>query len=223
LLGGSATCDAVCQFTPIDPCNLDHARDVQLGTLAIDQGIRVPIRENGNAIAAADRNARLVARRPMLVRAEWVLDDPNGFQQRDIRAVLKLFYADGTLGSIEDVKATTARAESSYEELEEAYVWKLTAEQVQPGMRIAVELFEADPSFRNQPLPAVPPRFPLNEAETFELGVPDTNLMLEVVLVPFVHNLGAGCPPAPNITGMITRNNVTLPVEDQFAHGGGIG
>jgi hypothetical protein len=145
-----------------------------------------------------------------------VLEDEGSFVTRDIRAVLTIEHEDGTSETVEDVKETGARSEYTYEDFRDAYVFKLTKDQVTRGMRLSVELFEVDESYRSEPPPVVPARFPAEPDSTFDLGVLTDPSHLEVVLVPIYHALGDGCPAPPNLDSMTDRGGELVPEHEYY-------
>ena len=217
LVGSPATCNAACEFRPITTCVLDHARGVEITGISIDQGVRIPLAAGETAVEPGDRNGPLIAGRAALVRADWFLPEGAAFVEREIRAVLSLRYPDGVIEEVESTQTTVERAAYSYDDFRDGYSWRLTGEQVKPGTEYSVELFEVDPSYREQPLPQTPPRFPA-EPDTFvDLGVPDTRMVMRVVLVPFDHDLGNGCDPPPDITGNIDVGGASIPEYEYYA------
>ncbi len=215
LLGTAGTCDAHCSHVVIDPCALDQARGVTVGNITADQGLRIVIRENEDLVPLQSRNGPLIVERPMLVRASWVIEDEQDFTPRPIRAVLTLSYADFTTDSVEITKQTVTSPSSAYNS-GDAYEFVLSAAQVKKGMRIAIELFEVDDSFRNQPPPPTPSRFPAVEGSTFNLGVDTDPSQIDVVLVPLFHNLGGSCPAAPDLNSMTTRGGSPMPEHEYY-------
>lgn len=216
LVGSTATCDATCEFNVLDPCALDQARGVTVGDISVDQGIRVPVREGEVLIEGEARNARLIVARPMFVRVDWVLANEAEFVTRNIRAVLSIEHAGGEVEVIEDVKETGVRSAFTYDDLRDAYTFFLKAEQVTKGMRLSVELFEVDESYRMQPPPVAPARYPAEPETTFDLGVDSDPSHLEVVIVPIHHNLGPDCPAAPDLYSMTDRGGVSMPEHEYY-------
>ena len=209
LVGSADACDLACEATPIPNCLHDQARGVRIAGISIDQGVRIPLVENGIAIAPSDRLAPLVTERRALVRADWSLPQGPSFAARDIRAILTLHYPDGSSEALEAIQRTEYRDDPRYDNPSDGYVWRLEAAQMKQGTAYAVELFETDETYRQEPLPMPPPRFPEEPGATAELGIDGEPTTLHLVLVPIHHDLGPACEPAPDLTAMIDPGRAT--------------
>jgi hypothetical protein len=84
-----------------------------------------------------------------------------------------------------------------YGELDDGFVWQLPGDVVTPFAEYSIELFEQDSSRNAEPLPSPIPRLPLED--TVEFGIDDTHLKMRVMMVPFDHDLGPGCPEPPDL------------------------
>src|SRR5690606_16783692 len=125
-------------------------------------------------------------------------------------------YADGSTDFIEDIKNTSPVDSPEYNSLSNAYTFVLTADQVEKGMRLSIELFEVDESYREQPAPTVPARFPADAGTTFDLGVDSDPSHMEVMIVPLYHDLGPSCPAAPDMNATTTRGGSPMPEHEFF-------
>lgn len=216
LEGSSETCDLRCEHQVLDPCALDQARGVGVGDITVDQGIRIPVREEGTLLEPNERNAQLVTNRATLVRASWTLEAPESHVTRDIRALLTLTHEDGTTEELEEVKEVGVRTEYSYDDARDAFVFELASEQVKKGMALSLELFEVDESYRSQPPPTTPSRFPAEAESNFPLGLDAEPSKMHVVLVPIYHNLGSDCPAAPDLYSVTDRGGEEMPEHEYY-------
>lgn len=206
IIGAPESCDAQCDHVRVLGCAADHARGIRITDVTMDQGVRVPLREGGERIAPEDFNVPLIAARPMLVRAFWDLAEGEAYEERDLRARLTLRYPDETSTTVETTH-TVAFRPITYDDPRDSFSWRLTSDLVVPGMQMSIELFETEEERFALPLPEEPPRFPQEVEETAEMGVPDTHLVMRVMLVPFDHDLGEDCPDPPDLEALIQRND----------------
>ncbi|MEM6990012.1 MAG: hypothetical protein AAF721_05930 [Myxococcota bacterium] len=166
---------------------------VEIDRIEINQGVGVALAIDGEAVAPADRSAALVAGRPALVRVSWSI--PEWWEPRDIEARLSLESNDGDVVEYSDLKSVAT--DSAFGTLAQTFNFELAAEEVAPGMRYAVELYEGGEAVDS---PAMsPPRVPA-DPERAELGIDDAAMNLHVVIVPFAYDDGMGCATEPDLS-----------------------
>ncbi|MDD9935598.1 MAG: hypothetical protein OXT09_18450 [Myxococcales bacterium] len=194
LTGDAASCSAACEQERTPGCAADHLRGARVGSVYIDQGVRITLAEGGSAIERDARRAEIVAGRPGLLRASLAID-PD-WTPRAVRAVLTLTRPDGSEEALE-ASAQVAAESIDYDNVDDGLVWRLPGDTIVPELEYAIELFEVDDSRNLEPLPDAAPRLPLEGA--VELGVDDTYMKMRVMLVPLDHDLGPDCPEPPDL------------------------
>lgn len=216
LVGAAATCDARCETVALEWCVLDFARGIEVGTVAVDQGVRIAIGNGGDGPLSPDEHrANVIARRPTMVRAEWtVVAEP--FMSRQLRGVLILRYPDETTVEFESFREV-APGSPDYADLTSAFVWQLEAADARPGTTLAVEVYEADQTFRNEPSPDPIPRFPAEPDAFADLGVDDRPMTMEVLLVPITHEVnGQACAGSPGLDAMVMTSDGRTMMEYEY-------
>ncbi len=158
------------------------ASNIRLTVLEFNQGVAVPIAENGSPLEPRDRlvpggmTPRLVAGRGGLFRAMW--ETEAGWSSRTIEAQLTLEHPNGERDELTDELLVDGAPDPS--RIDGTFHWQLTGDQVQAGTQYSVDLFEAGPGAG--PPPASPPRIP--QSGTADLGVPDVTMELHITFVP---------------------------------------
>lgn len=160
--------------------------DLALTTVLVNQGVDVPIAVNGEWIGPADRNTYVVANRDTLVRGFWEL--PEGWVEREITARLELEYDDGTSEVLEDTKLIDrASFPGGYDR---SFVFPLVAEDLPPGVKFHMSLWEAEPGYEDLPESTVVTEAPLGGLQ--QIGVQPEPAEIKVVFVPVAYT-GGGC------------------------------
>jgi hypothetical protein len=166
------------------------ARGISLDWVEANQGVAVPIGANGGPVEPADRMAALIANRRTLIRAHWVVDED--WKTREIEAQLQLRYVDGRREVL--AQRRLVAGPSSPSDLELTFSWGLEADEVEPGLRYQVSLWETGEPEGDAP--NSPPRLPI-DGDAF-VGVEDSYLLLKVIVVPFDYDDGQGCSQKPD-------------------------
>jgi hypothetical protein len=169
------------------------ARGITLTEVTANQGVSVPIvGPTGQWVDGSGRNAELVADRNTLIRGLWELEP--GYEPREIEAVLTLSYPDGT----EEIakKRILVEGPSELTNLDtNVYFW-VPGELIAPQVKFQIELFETEVGYEDLPEPSIT-AYPSSPGY---IGIENTPMELQVVLVPVKHDLGDDCPDAPEIT-----------------------
>ncbi len=169
------------------------ARGITITGVEANQGVGVPIFRDGAWVDGSGRNAELFANRSMLVRAAWAVDP--GFTPRLIEARLELFFDDGT--SEFATKRLWVDGDSNLSVLDDTFWFGIPAELLGPLTQFQITVWETGPDgYESLPEVAEPLAFP--ETPAF-IGLEATDMRLRVVLVPVRHDLGGGCPAAPEL------------------------
>ncbi len=169
------------------------ARGVVIDWVEANQGVGVPIGQDGAWVGPSDRLARLLQNRVMLLRGFWEIN--GDFEPREIDAHLLLQFPDGTTDRM--VQTRLIEEDSFIGDLERVFYWGLEAERTIPGTTYAIELYEHDPAFADG-APAEPPYFPSVEGEPVQIGIEDSWQVLKVTVVPFNYDDGASCVTEPD-------------------------
>jgi hypothetical protein len=191
--------DSTTTTTPADsssgdpPAAMIPARGLHIDWVEANQGVGVPIGQDGAWVGASERLARLLKNRNTLIRAFWTLE-PD-FEPREIEAHLILRHGDGTEERIVDSKLI--EDDAFIGDLSRVFYWGVEAEHVQPGLEYAIELYEADPAFADG-APETPPYFPSVEGEPVLVGIEDSYQLIKVTVVPFNYDDGASCVTEPD-------------------------
>ena len=173
-----------------------------LGGLEVDwveanQGIGVAVGKDGAGVDGQDRTSYLIQNRLTLFRAFWK-PLPADWVPRPIEARLIVTYPDGTTKS--QSNTTTVEGESFVGNLAKSWYWGLMKEEVVPGLKFRVELYETEEGYAllapNTPAGTNPPNLPLT-GDAF-VGIEDSYQVLKVVVVPFPYNDGMGCNTVPD-------------------------
>ena len=164
------------------------ARDVTIVRVEANPGVAVPIGLDGGAVPGAQRNAYIPANRDMLIRV--FLDVADDWTPREIEARLTLVYSDGS--EVEKRDVFMIEADTFAGGLSTGPYFGLVAEEVKPGLRYRLSLWEAGPGQEGTPEPDPAPRLPLDPDDEVIVGVEDSYQKLRVVLVPVNYSNG-GC------------------------------
>ncbi|MCA9690940.1 MAG: hypothetical protein KC636_15140 [Myxococcales bacterium] len=161
------------------------ARDVVITKVEANSGVAVPIGLDGGEVPGALRNAYLPARRDTLIRP--YLDVGDNWLPRDIEGRLTLVYLDGSTKEYSDVRNVTRDTRES--ELTSGPIFGVVAEDVVPGVRYFITLWEAAPGQEDIPEPDPAPRFPAESQAA--VGIEDSYQKLRVTVVPVAYDFGA--------------------------------
>ncbi len=157
-----------------------------------NQGVAVLLARGSQVIEGAARNAYLIANRKLLVRALY--DVADDWTPRELNAKLLLSWADGSSQVV--AKKFMVEADSVDGGLDGTLWWYLPADYVKPGLEYAIEVHETTSGFEHVAQGVA--KMPVEGSAT--MGIEDSHMVLEVVLVPVHHDTGAGnCPAAPTL------------------------
>jgi hypothetical protein len=186
--GAIDTTDAEPQPPPFEPI---HARGISISFVEANHGVEVPIFRDGEWVDGPGRNAQLFKGRNTFFRALWELDDD--FEPREIDFQITFFLPGGS--SETATRRFLVEGPSAQAGLENAFWIIVPGELMVPGVHFQIELFETDFGYEDTPEPAQT-AWP---AEPAFVGIEETDMELRVLLVPVKHDLGEGCPDAPEI------------------------
>ena len=180
------------------------ATNIQIVDVTIDQGIRIPIARASAYVDPAERNATVLQGRTAAVRGFY--STTPGFATRPIYGLLWLDHADGTSERYEAfVQASEPQCDGSasiyecrYGEPDGALLWRVEGEDIRPDTRYRMELYEASPGHEDD-VSETSPLFP-SDGSSMEIGVADSYMKMRVVVVPFYHDVGEACLPAPDLS-----------------------
>jgi len=186
-----------------DPLPPPPATGIQIVDVTADQGIRIPVAQDGAYVDPSDRNATLLQGRVTAIRAFYTTDP--GFVTRTIYGLLWLDHADGTTeryeafvqASAPDCGGSPSLYECRYGSPDGALLWRVDGADIRPGTTYRIELYEAAPGHEDDPSDAIP-LFP-TDGTSMPLGVADSYMKMRVVVVPFYHDAGPACLPAPDL------------------------
>lgn len=186
-----------------DPLPPPPATGIQIVDVTADQGIRIPIAQAGAYVDPSARNATVLQQRATVIRAFYATDP--GFVSRTIYGLLWLDHADGTTERYEAFAQASEPAcdgspslyECRYGEPDGALLWRVEGTDIRPGTTYRIELYEAAPGHEDDPSDAIP-LFP-TDGSSMPLGVAQSYMKMRVVVVPFYHDVGPACLPAPDL------------------------
>ncbi len=159
---------------------------IGIARIELAQGSSVALYRGGAVVEPADRGAAVVAERPAFVRVEVELAED--FVARAIVATLQLETGDGVT-PIEDVRSIEFSAGAP------VFEFAVPSELVRPEAAWSVTLAEAEPGIDVGASVASPTRVP--EDAVVALGAAEGPHTLEIVVVPFDYDDGAGCATSP--------------------------
>jgi hypothetical protein len=151
------------------------ARGVKVGLVEAAQAVFVKIGDGDGVVATLDRNAAVIEKRALFVRAHVVA--AAGWRPRPVRAVLTLVAA-GDAHELEDTRMIAGSSDT--QKLESSFNFLVPAALVKPMTEISVSVYEVGPASGADPQP--PPRFPATGGA--DLGVKGGRMVMDVVLVP---------------------------------------
>lgn len=190
--GSSSTGEPEVPFEPV----------LALGGLELDwveanQGVGVAIGRDGAGVGGAERSTYLIQDRVTLIRAFWK-DPPADWVPRKIEGRLIVTYPDGS----ELVRKNSPMIDgpSFIGDLKRSFYWGLMREEVVPGIKYRIELWETEAGFKALPEGtepgAVEPKIPLKG--NAYVGIEDSTQVMKVTLVPFNYNNQKGCKTQPD-------------------------
>jgi hypothetical protein len=186
-----------------EPLPPPPATGIQIADVTIDQGIRIPVARNGAYVDPSARNAAVLQSRVAVIRGFYGTDP--GFATRSIYGLLWLDQPDGTSSRHEAFVVASEPAcdgassfyECRYGDPDGALLWRVEGEEIRPGTQYRMELYEAAPGHEDDPSD-LSPIFP-TDGSAMEIGVAESYMKMRVVVVPFYHDVGPACLPAPDL------------------------
>ncbi len=141
--GGSSTSadddDSTGTGDPILPTG-DLAPGIAVGRVVANQAVDIDLMVDGQVTSDADRVAPLISGRPLLVRAEYVLD--SEFSARTIIGRLRMEHGDGTVSTFDDPRAI--QGPGSLSTLGGTFHWVVRPEDVRGDTSFRIELLEEE-------------------------------------------------------------------------------
>jgi len=168
---------------------------LEIDWVEANQGVGVAIGRDGAGVGGAERTSYLLQNRLTLIRAFWK-PLPDDWVPRAIEGRLTITYSDGTPELVLKSKPVMVNQESFIGSLDRSFYWGLMKEQVVPGIKYHIELFELEAGHEDYPAGANPPRMPYT-GNTF-LGIEASDQVLKITLVPFNYDSGDGCKTTPD-------------------------
>ncbi len=166
---------------------------LEIDWVEANQGVGVAVGRDGAGVGGADRTSYLLQNRLTLIRAFWK-PLPADWVPRKIEGRLTVKYPDGT--ELVQNSRPNVDGESFIGSLDRSFYWGLMKEQVVPGMKYNVELYEVGPGAEDYAEGANPPRLPY-KGDTL-LGIEKSDQVMKVTLVPFNYDSGTGCKTTPD-------------------------
>jgi hypothetical protein len=170
--------------TPFEP--IPARGDIALTQVVVNQGVDVPIANNGEWVGPTDRNTYVVGNRDTLLRGFWEI--PEDWTPRNITAVLDLEYPDGTTETYENTLMIDGPSFPG--DLDRAFTFPLVAEQFPPGLKYHMGLWEAEPGAEMERESETITESPVGTLEL--IGAQPEPAELKVVMMPVAYNAG-GC------------------------------
>ncbi len=167
---------------------------LEIDWVEANQGVGVAIARDGAGVGGDGRSSYLIQNRVTLIRAFWKAP-PEDWVERKIEGRLTVIYPDKT--ELVLVNRPTVKGESFIGALDRSFHWGLMADQVVPGIRFNIELFEFEPGFEDLPEGTNPPRIP-HTGNAF-VGIEDSDQVMKVTLIPVNYKWGT-CNTEPDIS-----------------------
>ncbi len=189
------------------------AHDIDIALVEVNQGVATPIAVEGEWVVPEQRNAAISMGRDTLLRVHWALTPE--FEPREIEARLTLEAPD----TEPVIRTQTLMIEGPPNpgSLTGTFAFELLAEDMVPGLRFSVSLWEVDPEYAALPAPSVEPISP-RTGELELVGVVPDPLEIKVVIVP-MQLTWQGCatiadpvPVAQHFEDMLFMKNPTQSV-----------
>ncbi|MCA9692640.1 MAG: hypothetical protein KC636_23780 [Myxococcales bacterium] len=188
----SETTGTTAPIEPDLPWEPIRARGITLTNVSANQGVDIDIGKDGVGVPGDERNAYLLQGRITAIRGYWQVEDD--WEPRAIEARLELVYEDGE--TVAQSKVVTIEEDSFVGLLSRSFVFGLMPEEVRPGLRYRMELWETGPGQEDRPEPEPAPAIPLVGTEY--VGVEKSDQSLEIVVIPFHYNV-PGCDTTPAV------------------------
>lgn len=168
---------------------------LEIDWVEANQGVGVAIGRDGAGVGGGDRTSYLLQNRLTLVRAFWK-PLPADWVPRTIEGRLTIIFDDGTPELVLKSKPVMVNQESFIGSLDRAFYWGLMKEQVVPGIKYHIELFELEPGHEDLAEGPNPPRVPYTGDSFF--GIEKSDQVMKITLVPFTYDSGDGCKTTPD-------------------------
>lgn len=163
--------------------------NISITKVVVNQGVDVPIAQDGVWVGPADRNTYLVGDRDSLIRAYWTI--PEDWTPRMIRATLDVSYPDGTTKTL--VSEKLVDDESYPGSLDRGFWWSFVGQEFDPGLTFQVKLWEMEPGYEAYPESDASAILaaPLEGPQL--IGVQSEPIEIKVQFVPTHYEPGNGC------------------------------
>lgn len=159
-----------------------------------NQGVGVAVGRDGAGVGGDKRTSYLLQNRLTLIRAFWK-PLPGDWVPRKIEGRLTVTYPDSTVVVLKS-KAVMVNQDSFIGALDRSFYWGLMKEQVVPGIKFNIELFELEAGHDELPAGPNPPRMPYT-GDAY-VGIEESDQVMKVTLVPFNYDSGDGCKTSPD-------------------------
>lgn len=158
--------------------------DIALTQVVVNQGVDVPISNDGVWVDGTERNTYVLSNRDSLLRAYWTI--PEDWLARPITARLELHYPDGTDVVREDTKMIAGPSFAG--DLDRGFWFALLAEEFPPGLEYHISLWEAAPGAEEERESTTITESPIGGRQL--IGVQQEPAELHVVMMPVAYNNG---------------------------------
>jgi hypothetical protein len=170
------------------------ARGIRISLVEANPGVAIPVARDGAWVGGGERNAPIVKGRDTAFRV-YVDIDEAVWVPRDIEARITVSQPDAREAKSSVI--VNVDQDSSVTSLQSNFLLGVLAEDMQPGAKFQVELFEAGDGWQSLPEPATPPR--AIDAGADFIGVEGTEQTMKLVIVPVAYDFG-GCQSTPDLT-----------------------
>jgi hypothetical protein len=162
------------------------ARSVRISKVEANPGVAIPIAQDGAWVDGSGRNAPLVKNRNTAFRVYLDVDDAS-WVPRTLEARLTITQSDGRESSYQEVGQIDN--DSSTTSLQSNILLGAVGDDMQPGARFQVELFEAGTGYEALPEASEPPRA-LDDGPA-EIGIEPSDQRMRLVIVPVDYSFGS--------------------------------
>lgn len=186
-----------------EPLPPPPATGIEIVEVTVDQGLRIPVALGGELVGPTERVAAVLQGRETALRAFYTTDP--GYEARTVYGVLVLEQDDGTTTQYEAfVSASEPECEGfgtlhecRYGSAAGALLWRIDGEDIRPLTEYRIELYETAPGHEDDVSDKLPV-FP-TDGSTLQIGVESSYMKMRVVVVPYYHDVGDVCAPAPDL------------------------
>jgi hypothetical protein len=171
------------------------ARGVRITRVEANSGVAVPIAQDGEWVGGSGRNAPLPKGRDTAFRV-YVDIDEDVWVTRNLEARMTVIQADGRESNYAETGEVST--DSSTTSLQSNILLGVLADDIRPGAKFQIELYEAGGDYAS--LPAVDEAPRALEGGPDQIGIEASEQSMKVLMVPIDYSFGS-CTTLPDLSG----------------------